>query len=559
MTLRLTNLRLDLEMDESSLINLAARKLNVSTNQIKALNIVKKALDARKKDKLVFVYTVDVELNTKKSIKVNPPFVDYAPLREEDTLPMGECYLSFPPVIVGSGPAGLFSALVLASRGYRPLILERGLDVDSRNREINNFWNTGELNTNCNVQFGEGGAGTFSDGKLTTRVKDKRVGFILEQLVEAGAPEEILYINKPHIGTDLLRVVVKNLRQRLIDLGATVIFDAQVTDLSISQNKLAAIKVNKNTEIPAQVGIMAIGHSARDTYEMLYKSGVAMEDKPLAIGLRVEHEQRFIDQSQYGKFAGHPKLGAADYALAYQDKEKGRGAYSFCMCPGGHVVAAASEEGGVVTNGMSEHARDGQNANSALVVTVDVPDFGEGCLKGIEFQRKYEKKAFKIGGGGYQAPAQKIDDFLADRASTDLEDIATPSYRPGVTPANLRDCLPKEVGEVLGDAIRFWDHKIKGFAHENGVLTGVETRTSAPVRILRKDDFESINTLGIYPAGEGAGYAGGIVSAALDGIKVAEAIITKYQKPEGDFLGSLLERVRKEVKSATNNLTHRRL
>ncbi|HHT64182.1 MAG: NAD(P)/FAD-dependent oxidoreductase [Bacillota bacterium] len=544
MKLRLTNLRLCLDADESELINLAARKLRLGPEKITDLKIIKKAIDARKANRLEFVYSVDVEVDVVKGIRLDPPFVIASPPPFSEKLTRGSERLDMPPAVVGSGPAGLFCALKLAAWGYRPLVLERGQDVDTRWHEVEKFWQTGHLNPECNVQFGEGGAGTFSDGKLTTRVKDPRVRLILEQMVEAGAPEEILYLNKPHIGTDLLRIIIKKLRKKLISLGGRIMFGQYVSGMRISgRGAIEALEIG-NILLPLSIAVFAIGHSSRDTYQMLFQKGVLMEAKPFAIGLRVEHPQSFIDHRQYGKYAGHPKLGAADYALVYQDRERGRSAYSFCMCPGGYVVGAASEKGKVVINGMSEHARNSGRANSALVVTVDASDFGEGCLKGIEFQRKWEEKAYKMGGGYYKAPVQKIEDFLLDRASGDLDGVLQPSYRPGVTPANLRECLPKEIGETLAEGIRVWNQKIKGFGHNQGVLTGVETRTSAPLRILRNEGMESVNTRGLYPAGEGAGYAGGIISAAVDGVKVAEAIIARYREPEKDFSPEVIDKLK---------------
>lgn len=550
MKLRLTNLRLKLERDESRLLGLASRRIRLPESKITSLTIIKKALDARKTDQIEFVYSVDVEVNMTKEVKINPPFVIASPPLFAENLKKGKEKLSLPPVIVGSGPAGLFCALKLAEWGYRPLVLERGLDVDQRFHEIKNFWRTGVLNPECNVQFGEGGAGTFSDGKLTTRVKDPRVRSILERMVKAGAPEEILYLNKPHLGTDVLRSMMKRLRAKLLALGGQIIFGKCVTGISISgSGRLDALKVrclDHDLELPLSLGVFAIGHSARDTYQMLFEKGVLMEAKPFALGLRVEHPQSLINKNQYGKHADHPKLGAADYALVYQDQEKGRSAYSFCMCPGGYVVGAASEKGGVVTNGMSEQARDSGRANSALVAAVDIPDFGDGCLKGMEFQRKWEKKAFKAGGGGFKAPAQKLEDFLHDRYAAELDGVLSSSYLPGVTPANLRDCLPKEVGETLVDSVNYWDRQIKGFKGGQAVVTGVETRTSAPLRILRNECLESLNTPGLYPAGEGAGYAGGIISAAVDGIKIAEAIITRYQEPEAGFPAVMIDKLKRK-------------
>ncbi|MDF2572105.1 MAG: dependent oxidoreductase family protein, partial [Sporomusa sp.] len=394
-------------------------------------------------------------------------------------------------------------------------------------KDIADFWRTGKLDEISNVQFGEGGAGTFSDGKLTTRVTDPRMAEVLNIMTAAGAPPEIKYLHKPHIGTDKLREVVKNIRNQIIKLGGDVKFESQLTAVDSKDGRLTSITIN-DKNYPCEVLFLAIGHSARDTYQMLYERRIAMEAKSFAIGVRIEHPQELIDQAQYGISAGHPRLGAADYALVYQDKAAGRAAYSFCMCPGGLVVAAASEVGGVVTNGMSLYKRDSGIANSALAVNVNPVDYGPHVLDGIEFQRRYERLAFALGGQNYAAPAQTVGDFLAGKSGSSKY-LITPSYRPGIVPADLRQCLPEFVTATLARALPDFGRKIRGFDHANAVMTGVETRTSAPVRLTRGKDFVSINTAGLYPVGEGAGYAGGIMSAALDGMNAAISFIEEYK------------------------------
>lgn len=533
MVYRISEIKVDIDRDGSDISREIARKISIPVDEIKDYKIIRKSLDARKKDRLFFVYTVDVMLSSKGvkmiSRRKNPGMTLRAPEMEIELFPGNEP-LKNRPVIVGAGPAGIFAALTLARYGYRPLVLERGQDVEARTREVQEFWISRLLNTESNVQFGEGGAGTFSDGKLTTRINDPRVRTVLEDFVNSGAPEEILYLHKPHIGTDKLRTVVKNLRITLQDLGGCIFFGSKVTGLLTENGQVSGVIVNGEQEIPAGVVIMAVGHSARDTYQMLHKSGCDIEQKAFAIGVRIEHPQSLIDSAQYGQFAGHSKLGAADYQLVYKSDALDRAAYSFCMCPGGHVVAAASEEFTVVTNGMSDYARDSGVANSAVVVSVNPDDFeSSDPLAGIEFQRKWEKAAYKTGGGNYNAPAQLAGDFLAGRPSTDLEPAPWATYNPGLTPADLHECLPGYVTTMLDEAVRDFDRKLKGFALPEAVLTGVETRTSAPVRLVRDEHRES-NIDGLYPAGEGAGYAGGIVSAAVDGIRVAEAVIQRYRK-----------------------------
>jgi len=535
MQLELKNLKLSIdsviEKSELTLLqNLAAKKLKLQGKEIKDIRILKKSLDARKKDEMVFVYTAAVTLKEGYKAKlVNDKDVfDY---RHElyAAVPNGEASIQGRPVIIGSGPAGLFCGLLLAERGYKPLILERGKDVDARTTDIEAFWKGGSFNKESNVQFGEGGAGTFSDGKLTTRIKDNRCDLVLQKFVDAGAPEEILYINKPHIGTDILKTVVKNLRNRIIELGGMVRFEAKVTDIIIEDSKATGVVVNGEEQISSNVILAALGHSARDTYQMLYEKGVSIVQKPFSIGVRIEHPQRMIDESQYGRNAGHPALGAADYILTFRSETTGRSAYSFCMCPGGTVVAAASEEGMIVTNGMSEYARDKRNANSALVVSVAPEDFGSTHpLAGMEYQRQWEKKAFEVGGGNYHAPAQLVRDFLRGAASSGHGEVE-PSYTPGTKLTDLHKCLPDYVTTTLKEALKDFDKKIKGFGREDALMTGVETRTSAPIRIVRKENMESENIENLYPIGEGAGYAGGIISAAVDGIKAAERIIERYK------------------------------
>ncbi len=529
--LRITNLRVPVT-DNTPLERLAASRLKLPPAAITTVFIERQAIDARRKSNITFVYTLQADITVPEgqvlsSLRGDKDVTLVPMLPPEPVIP-GTTPLSFPPVIVGAGPAGLLAAITLAQHGYKPLLLERGRDVDSRTADVLSFWETGAFDPQSNVQFGEGGAGTFSDGKLTTRVNDSRMQQVLDVLVAAGAPAEIKYRHKPHVGTDLLRQVVKNIRNKIIALGGTVEFGATVTDVTVANGEITAITVNNHRHIPAHVLILAIGHSARDTYEMLYRRGIAMEAKPFAIGVRIEHPQELIDAAQYGLLAGHPKLGAADYALVYHDKESGRTAYSFCMCPGGQVVASTSEVGSVVTNGMSLYARNSGVANSALVVNVDPKDYGSGALSGIAFQRRWEQLAFAAGGKNYYAPVQTVGDFLAGRSGS--KTFATkPTYGPGVQGADLRDCLPPFVTDTLAKALPDFGRKIKGFDHSSAFLTGVETRTSAPLRLLRDDNLVSQGAAGLYPVGEGAGYAGGIMSAALDGLKAAQEVIKIYK------------------------------
>lgn len=543
MLLEINNLKYSLQetkknnekVDEQTILyNLVCKKLKIIKHQIDKLTILKKSVDARKKEQIYLVYSVLIEI---KGTIVNSKILSQENVVERhsvtgEQLHCGSIRSSNRPIIIGSGPAGLFAGLILAENGYKPIILERGQDVDTRSKSIDKFFKKGYFDKNGNIQFGEGGAGTFSDGKLTTRIKDKRCEVVLSRLVEAGAPEEIKFLSKPHIGTDILKLVVKNIRNRIIQLGGDVRFVSKVTDLKIGKGEVEAVEINHKQKIKANIVILALGHSARDTYEMLYNRGVEIIQKPFSMGVRVEHLQSFIDNVQYGKFAGNYLLGPADYILTYRSKTTGRSAYSFCMCPGGMVVSASSEEGMIVTNGMSEYKRNRANANSAIVVSVGPEDFGsEYPLAGVDFQRKWERAAYITGGSNYNAPVQLIKDFLNGEASKELGRVK-PSYEPGTTFADLTECLPEYIVITLKEALNEFNRRIKGFSTEDGVITGIETRTSAPVRIVRNADFESISLKNLYPAGEGAGYAGGIISAAVDGIKVAEKIIEKFKPIE---------------------------
>ena len=501
----------------------AARALRVSNSKIRRVRIVRRSVDARKKPDVRIVYTIDVTVDGSenkilkqsgcKRASIAP--VSYYKLPKTDATPEQR------PVVVGFGPAGMFAALVLALCGLRPLVLERGEDAASRHEKVQKFWKTGELDTKSNVQFGEGGAGTFSDGKLNTGVNNPRIGWILEQFVKAGAREDILFDAKPHVGTDILLTVVQNIRQRIISLGGEVRFNSQVTDALSSNGHVTGLEVNGGEIIPCTHVICAIGHSARDTFLKLHSKGFPMEAKPFAMGVRIEHPQQVVDLAQYGK--NDPVLPPADYKLVkHLDEET---VYTFCMCPGGFVVAAASEEGRVVTNGMSYADREGVNANAALLVTLNPKDFpGEGPLAGMYWQRSIEERAYAVGGGNYHAPAQRVGDFLAGRPSTGPGSVQ-PTYRPGVNWCDLHDVLPEKITSALSEALPLLESNLKGFADPDSVLTAPETRSSSPVRIIRDESKQSISLKGFYPAGEGAGYAGGIMSAAIDGMMCAEALI----------------------------------
>ncbi len=529
MTVRVSAIRMPLIFDTAMLKNAAAKKLKIKENQIETLRISKKSVDARKKDNVHFTVTVDVTtaLDAETLVRRANDAAVTIPKSNAYILPKTVSAPQTPPIVVGSGPAGLFAALTLAKAGVRPILLERGRDVDTRQQDVERFRLTGILDPVSNVQFGEGGAGTFSDGKLNTGIKDPRCRHVLETLAAAGAPEEILWQAKPHVGTDKLRETVKNIRKQIESLGGQVLFEHTVTDVQIQNGALSAVVVSTpdgTKEFPCEHAVFAIGHSADDTARMLYAHGAPMEQKPFAVGVRVEHPRVMIDESQYGAFAGHPALGAADYKLNCRPKN-GRGVYTFCMCPGGEVVAAASEQGRLVVNGMSEHARTAENSNSALLVGVGPEDFDTAHpLSGFDFQQKWEALAFTLGGGNFKAPAQLVGDFLKDRASQALGDIA-PSYQPGITLCDLRECLPPIVAASLKAALPMFGQQIKGFDRYDAVLTGIESRSSSPVRILRNQETGQSALIGVYPCGEGAGYAGGILSAAVDGIKCAEWVL----------------------------------
>jgi uncharacterized FAD-dependent dehydrogenase len=502
-------------------------RLGIPGDQLLNFTIVHKSIDARRKNHIVAVYTVDVELKNAPELHAGfsqdnrisaTPCMNYQMPEVGDIRGPG-------PVIVGSGPCGLFVALTLAQLGFKPVLIERGSDVASRVKAVQNFWLKGQLNPESNVQFGEGGAGTFSDGKLTTQIKDKhnRSRKVLEEFVTAGAPEEILYQAKPHIGTDNLVKIVKNLRDTIISLGGQVRFETKLTGIKIKNSKVAGAIVNDSETIETDTIVLALGHSARDTFDMLHKLKVPMEAKPFSIGVRIEHPQAMIDKAQYGKFASHQLLAPAEYKLVHHC-ENGRSAYTFCMCPGGWVIASSSEPAAIVTNGMSCYSRNHCNANSALLVGVTTDDFkSTNPLAGIEFQREWERKAFAAGGDNYFAPVQLVGDFLSNRPSNAMGRVR-PSYAPGTTPCDLLQCLPGFVVETLRLAIPRMDKKLKGFAMNDAVMTAVESRSSSPVRIIRDETLQSPAVKGLYPAGEGAGYAGGIISAGVDGIKIAEAI-----------------------------------
>ncbi|HDY7477173.1 TPA: NAD(P)/FAD-dependent oxidoreductase [Vibrio vulnificus] len=526
--IRLTELRLPLDHEEDALLEAITAKLGISAEQVLSFSMFRRGYDARKKTNIQLIYTLDIEVANQDKLLAKfskDPHVRETPDMEYKYVAQAPANLTERPIVIGFGPCGLFAGLVLAQMGFNPIIVERGKEVRERTKDTFGFWRKRTLNPESNVQFGEGGAGTFSDGKLYSQVKDPNFygRKVITEFVEAGAPEEILYVSKPHIGTFKLVTMIEKMRAKILELGGEIRFSTRVDDIHMEDGQITGVTLSNGEELKSRHVVLAVGHSARDTFEMLHERGVYMEAKPFSVGFRIEHKQSMIDEARFGPNAGNPILGAADYKLVHHCKN-GRTVYSFCMCPGGTVVAATSEEGRVVTNGMSQYSRAERNANSAIVVGISPEiDYPGDPLAGIRFQRELESNAYRLGGENYDAPAQKIGDFLKGRDPSALGDVE-PSFTPGIKLTDLEKALPPFAIEAIREAIPAFDRKIKGFASEDGLLTGVETRTSSPVCIKRDKEYQSVNLKGFYPAGEGAGYAGGILSAGIDGIKVAEAV-----------------------------------
>lgn len=527
--LRITELKLPLDHSDEALREAIVQRLGIADDQLIDFTLFKRSYDARKKNsEMLFIYTIDLQVSNEAQLLrtfADDRNVNLAPDVSYKYVGQAPAGLQARPIVVGFGPCGIFAGLLLAQMGLRPIILERGKEVRQRTKDTWGLWRKSVLNPESNVQFGEGGAGTFSDGKLYSQIKDPHHHGrkVLHEFVKAGAPEEILYVSKPHIGTFRLTGMVENMREQIIALGGEVRFQEKVTDLLIDNDQVQGVVLESGEQLQSRHVVLALGHSARDTFRMLHGKGVFMEAKPFSIGFRIEHPQSLIDQARLGKYAGHPKLGAADYKLVHHAKN-GRSVYSFCMCPGGTVVAATSEPGRVVTNGMSQYSRNERNANSGIVVGIHPEqDYPGGPLAGIELQEQLEAKAYLLGGSNYQAPAQLVGDFVVGRPSTALGSVE-PSYKPGVSLGDLALSLPAFAIEAIREALPAFDRQIKGYNLHDAVLTGIETRTSSPLRITRGEDYQSVNLRGLFPAGEGAGYAGGILSAGVDGIRIAEAV-----------------------------------
>lgn len=523
--LKINDLKIREDISDEQLLEIACNKFKINKKDIKKWNITKKSIDARKKDDVHYTYSLEIEVINEK----NYPKIEKT-VETTFVKPTINRTSSLSPVIIGCGPAGIFAALTLAENGFKPIVIEQGMPVKERKKCVDEFINFGKLNTNCNIQFGEGGAGTFSDGKLTTNINNPLCKKVLTEFCNFGAPEQILYMSKPHIGTDNLIKIIENMRNYIISKGGKFLFNTKFVDFETENNKItSAVCLSLNNpsntfEIPTDTIILAIGHSARDTFEMLKNKNINMKKKNFSVGVRIEHLQEMINKSQYGTTT-KLKLPAAEYKLAYHNPETGRSCYTFCMCPGGYVMASSSEKNTIVTNGMSAFARDGINSNSAILVNITPDDFKDvNPLAGMYFQKQLEEKAFILGGNNYFAPIQRIEDFINNIKSEHVG-IIKPTYTPGVTLSNLNTILPDFVSNTLKEGIIYFDKKLNGFAHPDSILTGVETRSSSPVTIIRNDNFVS-NIDGLYPCGEGAGYAGGIMTAAVDGIKCAHRVMS---------------------------------
>lgn len=551
MSIIVSNLRIGIDQSNDVAIYAAYKKLRIKSDMVKKTEVYKKSLDARKKTNPTFVMSLMIDLFENEAEIVKAAADSSVILHEKPQLEfkVGTEPLENPIIIIGFGPAGIFAAHTLASLGYRPIVFEKGGDVDSRVEAVNDFWLHGRLNAQSNVQFGEGGAGTFSDGKLTTRISDSRCDYILEQLVKNGAPKEILSTAKPHIGTDKLRGVIKAMRKDIIKKGGRVYFNKNLQDIIIENNAVHAVIVD-NQEIRTDNLILAVGHSSREVFSMLLKKQVAVEAKSFSVGVRIEQLQATINKGLYGDLSEHKELQKGDYQLSHKCGD--RCVYTFCMCPGGFVVPSSSTIDSVVTNGMSEHSRDGANANSALVVSVSPADFGKNPLSGVEFQQQLEQLAYKKAGGNYKAPAMTVNEFMSGSGTLNLKNVE-PSYSLGVTGVNFGEIFPDYITKMLRMGLQVFDSKLKGFAAGDGVLTGVETRTSSPIRILRNSEFTSITTKGLYPCGEGAGYAGGIISAAIDGINIAQHLISQYKSEPPRIIPRTSAKEKETIESADNN------